>query len=115
MSPCGLLAPLRVGGQMTSPDHVHGFSALPAWTLVPETPHILVVEDAMQDARFHDNPLVQGPPHLRFYAGAPLISSVSDYRYGSLCVADTVPHRSEERRVGKECTSWCRSRWSPYH
>ena len=26
------------------------------------------------------------------------------------------PHiRSEERRVGKECTSWCRSRWSPYH
>ena len=25
------------------------------------------------------------------------------------------PIRSEERRVGKECTSWCRSRWSPYH
>ena len=24
-------------------------------------------------------------------------------------------YRSEERRVGKECTSWCRSRWSPYH
>ena len=23
--------------------------------------------------------------------------------------------RSDERRVGKECTSWCRSRWSPYH
>ena len=27
----------------------------------------------------------------------------------------TVTVRSEERRVGKECTSWCRSRWSPYH
>ena len=27
----------------------------------------------------------------------------------------TVVTRSEERRVGKECTSWCRSRWSPYH
>ena len=26
-----------------------------------------------------------------------------------------VRERSEERRVGKECTSWCRSRWSPYH
>ena len=26
-----------------------------------------------------------------------------------------VEFRSEERRVGKECTSWCRSRWSPYH
>ena len=23
--------------------------------------------------------------------------------------------RSEERRVGKECAAWCRSRWSPYH
>ena len=23
--------------------------------------------------------------------------------------------RSEERRVGKECGDWCRSRWSPYH
>src|SRR3546814_18351409 len=26
-----------------------------------------------------------------------------------------MPHRSEERRVGKECVSTCRSRWSPYH
>ena len=26
-----------------------------------------------------------------------------------------IAQRSEERRVGKECTSWCRSRWSPYH
>src|SRR3546814_12202665 len=26
-----------------------------------------------------------------------------------------VLHRSEERRVGKECVSTCRSRWSPYH
>src|SRR3546814_13362836 len=25
------------------------------------------------------------------------------------------PTRSEERRVGKECDSTCRSRWSPYH
>src|SRR3546814_17389311 len=27
----------------------------------------------------------------------------------------SVPHRSEERRVGKECVSTCRSRWSPTH
>src|SRR3546814_4702019 len=26
-----------------------------------------------------------------------------------------LPLRSEERRVGKECVSTCRSRWSPYH
>src|SRR3546814_17414624 len=29
--------------------------------------------------------------------------------------ADDVADRSEERRVGKECVSTCRSRWSPYH
>src|SRR3546814_14176079 len=28
---------------------------------------------------------------------------------------DEEAHRSEERRVGKECVSTCRSRWSPYH
>ena len=27
----------------------------------------------------------------------------------------TTAVRSEERRVGKECIAWCRSRWSPYH
>src|SRR3546814_13779479 len=36
--------------------------------------------------------------------------------YGSVCTgAFALGHRSEERRVGKECTSWCRSRWSPYN
>ena len=29
--------------------------------------------------------------------------------------AESVAERSEERRVGKECPSKCRSRWSPYH
>src|SRR3546814_19750029 len=30
-------------------------------------------------------------------------------------LADGIHLRSEERRVGKECVSTCRSRWSPYH
>src|SRR3546814_14727620 len=30
-------------------------------------------------------------------------------------LSDFVEGRSEERRVGKECVSTCRSRWSPYH
>src|SRR3546814_17202566 len=30
-------------------------------------------------------------------------------------IAQWLPTRSEERRVGKECVSTCRSRWSPYH
>src|SRR3546814_20784792 len=37
-------------------------------------------------------------------------------RFGRLFRAiETVLVRSEERRVGKECVSTCRSRWSPYH
>src|SRR3546814_16585566 len=32
-----------------------------------------------------------------------------------LALVDCPEKRSEERRVGKECVSTCRSRWSPYH
>src|SRR3546814_14481897 len=39
-----------------------------------------------------------------------------DDRYSSSVLAlDAETGRSEERRVGKECVSTCRSRWSPYH
>ena len=34
---------------------------------------------------------------------------------GGVVAGEIIDQRSEERRVGKECTSWCRSRWSPYH
>ena len=47
-------------------------------------------------------------------AGELLIEAESFSQRGGW-VLDQQFMRSEERRVGKECTSWCRSRWSPYH
>ncbi len=55
-------------------------------------PGMLVVEDAQLDARFADNPMVTGEPHLRFYAGASLVSS-DGHAVGTICVLDHVARR----------------------
>ena len=54
-------------------------------------PDILEIGDAAEDPRFADNPLVTGAPHIRFYAGAPLI--VDGQGIGTLCIIDTRPRR----------------------
>lgn len=57
---------------------------------VIETEEILMVPDALQDARFINNPLVTDSPNIRFYAGSPLTTQ-DGYVLGSLCVIGQVP------------------------
>jgi diguanylate cyclase (GGDEF)-like protein len=51
---------------------------------------VLVVPDTWEDPRFHDNPLVTGEPHIRFYAGCP-IKAPNGSRLGTLCLIDSAP------------------------
>ena len=55
---------------------------------LPYPDNILVIADVTQDPRFTNNPLVHGSPHMRFYAGAPLVTAQRQV-LGTLCVIDT--------------------------
>lgn len=59
-----------------------------AHAIAGEADH-MVIEDAMADERFRDNPLVAGEPYIRFYAGVPL--RVRGARIGTFCVIDRKP------------------------
>ena len=51
---------------------------------------VLYIPDAAEDDRFHDNPMVTGSPHIRFYAGAPILTAEGQ-KIGTLCLADATP------------------------
>ena len=53
--------------------------------------NVLVVPDATLDERFANYPTVANDPNVRFYAGAPLITS-DGHKVGSICVIDLEPH-----------------------
>lgn len=71
--------------------------------MAPDEP--LVVGDLSADPRFANNPLVCQPPHLRFYAGAPLVDE-SGHALGTIAVIDTRPRTFSEtqRHVLMDCS-----------
>lgn len=75
--------------------------------VVVQQPDIIVVPDALEDARFAHRGTVTGAPHIRFYAGRPL--SVSDgSRVGTICLVDTSPRdlTDDEQDLLDELGAW---------
>jgi len=58
----------------------------------------LIINDALEDLRFADNPLVSGSPYVRFYAGFPLITA-NGFVIGSLCAISRQPHQLCDQQI----------------
>jgi len=83
----------RVGMENTETPREHSFCQHAMLA-----PVLYEVEDATVNPLFVDNPFVTGEPHIRFYAGAPLLTPEGQ-PLGTLCAIDTVPRElSAEQR-----------------
>ncbi len=78
-------AKARVGMDV---DQIRRRDAFCCHTVVQEK--VLVIPDTTADDRSADNPFVLGPPHVRFYAGAPLMAKPG-HAVGTICVLDVKP------------------------
>src|SRR3546814_18506023 len=78
-----------------------------------DTEQVFHIIDALRDKRFGRSVerFFTTPEGRRILAERPYLPALLD-DHDAL---RRLPERSEERRVGKECVSTCRSRWSPYH
>lgn len=84
------LLPSSCGIDGTETDRADAFC-----NVTVEGTEVFVVEDALLDERFRDNPMVTGEPFVRFYAGAP-IRIGNNVPIGALCVIDRKPRQFSE-------------------
>lgn len=80
----------RVGLEQASTPREIGFCP----HAIVEPNRTFVVNDAAEDPRFLDNPLVTGSDAIRFYAGVPLVNP-EGHALGTLCVLDRVPREMD--------------------
>ena len=67
------------------------------WAILDDGP--FVIPDAQADDRFSSNPLVTGDPHIRFYAGVPLVTTDGRFPLGTICVLDDRPRELNEAQL----------------
>jgi GAF domain-containing protein len=83
----------KVGLGVSETPREHAFCA---HTILNE--EITVVQNALVDERFAQNPLVTGDPHIRFYAGVPLVTG-EGHALGSLCVIYQKPRELKPGQI----------------
>lgn len=82
------------GLEVTETPREHAFCA----HAILDSNTVFIIEDARNDERFHDNPLVTGYPNVIFYAGVPLTNSAG-LPIGTLCVIDNKPNVLNEAQL----------------
>lgn len=80
----------RYGTSLSKVSREHAFCC----HVVQERQQV-VVNNAQEDPRFKDNPLVTGEPHICFYAGTPI--EINDEVIGAVCLIDTVPREIDKK------------------
>ena len=82
----------RYGTGLSKISREHAFCGL----VVDERKRI-VINNAHEDQRFMNNPLVTGEPRICFYAGTPI--EINEQVIGAVCLIDTVPRKIDEKHL----------------